>query len=285
MHVSDFSVITITHNRNEHLANLIRGIEHSSVQPAELVIVYINQPTPLRLQSSVHIREIHIDSDRTLPLARARNVGANEASFEQLIFLDVDCIPSHDMFERMLSVNADLDKLVMGTPRYVVPGKSIEKIDDVSLDSISVEHTNRRQIQEGKTDTYTLFWSLCFSISRSVFHKIGGFDERYTGYGGEDTDFALMAEKYTIPFYITSAQCYHQYHSVYKPPVQHLEDIVLNSNYFYDKWQIWPMEGWLQKFVDLDLIDWTPQQTVGILVLRTLSNTEIASFEDTVNAY
>lgn len=285
MNSPDFSVITITHNRNKHLENLIRGLELSSMQPTELVIVYMNQIEPLHIRTLLPIREIHINSDGTLPLARARNVGANAALNEQLVFLDVDCIPSRTMCEHILTVAPDSKSLTMGTPRYITPGSVINEIDDTAMDAMSVEHKDRQHIPQGKTDAYTLFWSLCFAVTQSTFRKIGGFDENYTGYGGEDTDFALMAQKNDIPFYIASAHCYHQYHPVYKPPVQHIDDIVINSNYFYDKWQKWPMEGWLQKFADDDLLEWSPHRFTHISEPRKLNDIEIAKYKDTLSAY
>ncbi|WP_425466922.1 galactosyltransferase-related protein [Rarobacter faecitabidus] len=38
--------------------------------------------------------------------------------------------------------------------------------------------------------SYDLFWSLTFALSSATWQRIGGFDEGYCGYGGEDTDFA-----------------------------------------------------------------------------------------------
>ncbi|MBE8147289.1 hypothetical protein IOD13_18970 [Brevibacterium casei] len=43
----------------------------------------------------------------------------------------------------------------------------------------------------GAPDPFALFWSLSFACRPEVFARIGGFDETYAGYGGEDTDFAF----------------------------------------------------------------------------------------------
>ena len=99
-----------------------------------------------------------------------------------------------------------------------------------------------------------LFWSLCFGIRRQTFLNLGGFDSRFVGYGGEDTDFAFTARSRNLPFYKISALAYHQFHSSYSPPLNHLEEIVINARVFYRKWNVLPMEKWLKKFEELGYI-------------------------------
>ena len=64
-------------------------------------------------------------------------------------------------------------------------------------------------------------------------------------------------------------------HSVYRPPLNHLDSIVMNANRFYEKWQHWPMSGWLAEFAQLQLIDWRDTQTVPIGINRQPSDAEI----------
>ena len=126
-----------------------------------------------------------------------------------------------------------------------------------------------------KTNDYGAFWSLCFAIKREQFEQIGGFDTQYTGYGAEDTDFAFTARQLDIDFYLTADLIYHQQHAVYRPPLNHLESIIVNANRFYQKWQCWPMGGWLEQFSEMGLIDWTNEQSNSITLLRQPSSKEI----------
>ena len=126
-----------------------------------------------------------------------------------------------------------------------------------------------------KTDDYGAFWSLCFAIKREQFEQIGGFDTQYTGYGAEDTDFAFTARQLDINFYLTADLVYHQQHAVYRPPLNHLESIIINANRFYQKWQCWPMDGWLEQFCKMGLIEWTNEQSNSITLLRQPSSKEI----------
>ncbi|MFD0427690.1 glycosyltransferase family 2 protein [Streptomyces zhihengii] len=48
---------------------------------------------------------------------------------------------------------------------------------------------------------------------------MGGFCEQYTGYGGEDTDFAATATRSGVDlWWVGGAEAYHQHHPVHTPP-------------------------------------------------------------------
>jgi GT2 family glycosyltransferase len=100
-----------------------------------------------------------------------------------------------------------------------------------------------------------LFWSLVFAIRSARFSALGGFDEAFTGYGAEDTDFGFRAKQAGLPLlFMGGAGAFHQHHDIFDPPVQHLADIVRNARLFYQRWKVWPMEGWLAAFKEMGLI-------------------------------
>ncbi|MGM8871851.1 glycosyltransferase family 2 protein [Psychrobacter sp. 2Y5] len=238
-------------------------------------------------------------------IGRNRNLGAAKASHEQLIFLDVDCIVSTTFIEYLSAkLTAHPDALLMGQPLYLTRPLTDEEslqsqqgnLGNTPLNALAVtnpyrhnlvnqavEQTNEIESQLVDqtqsayecTQDYGAFWSLCFAITQSQFQHIGGFDTHYIGYGAEDTDFAFMARALNIEFYLTSDVVFHQQHSVYRPPLNHLSSIVINANRFYDKWQHWPMGGWLASFTDMQLIDWQPEQQNSITIIRQPTDSEI----------
>jgi len=113
-----------------------------------------------------------------------------------------------------------------------------------------------------------LFWSLNFGCSKATYSKIGGFDEDFSGYGAEDTDFAFSANKNGVDFKTIDALAYHQYHPSYDPPVNHIESIVENATRFKAKWGLWPMEGWLRKFCEMGYTSFISGQ-INLLKLPT----------------
>lgn len=308
------TVITTCYGRNRHLYNLLSSLMHGSIKPDEVIIVN-DDADPERLAdfnlnivqiattANVLANNVSDTSTKTaFDIGHNRNLGAAHATHDMLIFLDVDCIVAPTFIEQL---SAKLQKqpkaLLMGQPRYLTrPLSETESVDLQSgtlaptyLNQLSVYNPYRdnfddaesnpaitsqaavKQTATKKTEDYGAFWSLCFAITREQFDKIGGFDTQYTGYGAEDTDFAFTARQLNIDFYLTADVVYHQQHSVYRPPLNHLDSIVVNANRFYRKWQCWPMSGWLLPFADMGLIRWQAEQSTPIVSIRQPTPDEI----------
>jgi GT2 family glycosyltransferase len=268
------SVLTIVRNRTDHLVNLLEGVRRSAVQPDEVIVVDMSdEPVALTgLQSSVRIERLETAG---LPLAQARNRAAACATGERFIYLDVDCIPMRECLGRLSAAIKDTDGLVCAEVRYLGPGDAAAGWDEALLMGKGRAHPVRPFPRDGLEPVSNpgLFWSLAFAIRRSTFAAIGGFDERFTGYGAEDTDFGFAAREAGCPLYfLGGALACHQYHETFDPPMQHLDDIVANANRFHRKWGIWPMSGWLEQFEKLGLIAW---QSDNVRTLRRPSEDEI----------
>ena len=123
----NFSLIIPVYNREAHLTNLLKGVWDSSALPSEILVVNMGAPLQLKGFEQLPIKMILLkhDGKSPLPIAKARNRGAAEAAEEILFFLDVDCIPSPDYFERMLRY-AEVNKgLIMGTPK--IPYETLKR--------------------------------------------------------------------------------------------------------------------------------------------------------------
>ena len=275
------SVCTLVRKRRSKLENLMRGLDQSRYPAAELVVVHMNEAPYAELPTVRYpVRQVRFDSaENSLPLAHARNRAVHEAAHDHLVLLDVDCIPHPDMLGTLVRDVRRTEGLVMGTIRYLGPAGNAPGWDFARLDAHSVPHARRPVVPAGEIlleKNYALFWSLCFACTRPVWARIGGFDEAFPGYGGEDTDFAFTAERLGIPFYLSAARCYHQYHPISRPPLNNFDNIVGNSTVFRRKWGRWCMEGWLQAFVDRGLIDWS-EASEAITVHRRPTAAEIAA--------
>lgn len=259
----EFSVLVIAHQRAGHLQRLLDGVQRSSLLPREVIVVYMDDPAPEPVACNVPVKTIHIQSDTEesgLPLARARNAAAANASTERLVFLDVDCIPSVGAFALLLQSLDEHSAVVMAEPRYlrepIVAGPTPS---DLALCELSVPHHARAVLPtEVPCDMHEHFWSLGFAISSSDFKRVRGFCLEYSGYGAEDTDFAFTARRHGIPVVFTCAVVFHQHHGVSKPPLNHFDAIVANASKFHARWGVWPMEGWLAAFERMGLVRWVP---------------------------
>lgn len=255
-------VITLVHGRSTHLANLIRGLEASSLVPEGLWIVHMNE-APGDFASRVFpITTLRVDGINGLPLARARNRVVEIDPDAAWVFLDVDCIPAHDLLAHYRDgLHAQPDALHMGQVRYLHEGTNCPGWNEARLYAQGVEHPLAKYRDGPGTDVpYPLFWSLNFACNGGTFARVGGFDEDYQGYGGEDTDFAFSARHAEVSLLDNAATAFHQYHPTYDPPLNHFTDIVANARRFHSRWGVWPMEGWLGAFRELGFVQWTPER-------------------------
>jgi len=261
------SILTIVYQREAALLNLLKGLERAEIKPAELVIVFMNQAPYAIPVTSFPVKTYHIARHGYMPLAEARNLAAFKASYDRLVFLDVDCIPGADLLNIYTESFKQADNLWTGPVRYLEKGAVMDGNVFDNLD----ERSKPDVIRNVATPiTYELFWSLNFGCTKRIFERIGGFDETFKGYGAEDTDFSFSAKENGVKISWVNALAYHQYHSSYDPPLNHLADIVSNAQTFKQKWGVWPMTGWLRKFQRSGYIQWDEQ----ILKINTFPTVE-----------
>lgn len=265
------SLLTIVKGRRAHLENLLRGVAQQRAAPEEVIVVFMNEDPDDKLPDpgcKLYL-ESHFDASNPLPLAAARNHAAGRAAGEILAFLDVDCIPAPDYLELIERAVRQTHGLVTGDVRYLGPGDATPPWTPQQLAAKALAHPRRPLLPRDRDLTplpYHLFRSLSFGLRAQDFARLGGFDRGYQGYGGEDTDFSFTARKVRLPLFACHARAYHQFHPTYAPPYHHLADIVANAERFHDKWQMWPMEGWLKQFAEAGYIEW---ENTGIRLLRT----------------
>lgn len=262
------SVLTLASGRDTHLANLVRGLTQQTILPAELIVAVMQDELYTLPAAPFPIRQMSVGAD-TLQLAQARNAAASAAVGEVLVFLDMDCIPDPALVADYATHSAELDGLLMGEVLYLPGGATTAEWSFDRFAQVGVKHSDRRGPPPTGTEIcadYRCFWSLNFAMRRDTFLKIGGFDESYWGYGGEDTDFGKTISTAGVPIaWMKGGLAYHQYHPHHMPPVHHLESVVRNAQLFEDKWGYRTMGHWLHAFGLMGLIDHTAGQPIRIL--------------------
>lgn len=144
--------------------------------------------------------------DRGFRAAAARNLGAAHTDADVLCFLDADTIPEPGYLRRIARLPALLpDALVVGRRRHAdlvgwTPdrlaawwsgGAAPPELEEPrwlldayreTADLLRVDHRSYR---------YVISSVMC--CSRALFEDVGGFDESFEDYGGEDWEFAHRA--------------------------------------------------------------------------------------------
>lgn len=270
--MSRVAVVTVVHGRHAHLDLQRRGVARSDRLPDDYVVVAVDDPVELsgeeRDGGLASVRVVREPGHALgLPIAAARNRGA-EAALAQgadvLVFLDVDCVPAPGLIAAYEAAASSLElrgDILCGPVSYLPPapatGYDLETIADLADPHPARPAPAPGEIVRG--GDHDLFWSLSFAVTASTWQRIGGFEESYVGYGGEDTDFAATAAAKGIELaWVGAARAFHQHHPVESPPVSHLDDILRNAALFHSRWGRWPMAGWLSAFEEAGLIAHSP---------------------------
>ena len=143
--------------------------------------------------------------------------------------------------------------------RHLPAGANADGWRYADFDAVAERHCDRQGPPEDgpreRCADYRCFWSLNFALHRDDWARSGGFDEGYTGYGGEDTDFGRTLDERGVPiWWIRGARVYHQHHAHAMPPVHHVASVLRNTDRFAEKWGHRTMEHWLYAFEEMGLI-------------------------------
>ena len=194
----------------------------------EIVIVDDGSRTPLAAPtlSPWEVRVVH-QEDRGFGLARARNTGARAANSEILVFLDCDMMPEAGwLAEHARWHHAANDALTLGFRAHV----EVDGIDAVAVRTragsltdlfadrpsdrpawIEYHMTRTRELTSDADDLFRVVTGGNLGVSRSFFESVGGYDETFTQWGAEDTEFGYRA--YTMGGLLVPARdalCWHQ---------------------------------------------------------------------------
>lgn len=202
---------------------------------------------------------VTMDPADELPLAAARNLGVSRAAelgADAVVLLDVDCLPDHALigdYEKALAQVRSETAVISGRVKYLPEGMTETDYSPGRVAELGRDH-GARVVPQGADLAAAdprMLWSLNIAATVESWNRVGGFDEAYVGYGGEDTDFGQRLAAAGGTMWWTGLACaYHQYHPTVTPPVQHAASIARNANLFRAKWGFDPMEGWLYDMLE-----------------------------------
>ncbi len=254
--MSGVSVLTLNKGRRPHLDNLLAGLARGA-PPDECVVVEMGGDESPLPALPFPVRRVMLPAEG-LALAGARNAAP--------------------LVTGLAEAARARDGLICCEILYLPAGAAEGAWTEAGLEALGQTHPVRSFPAEGlaEIDNAGLFWSLAFAVRAASFDRIGGFDEDFSGYGGEDTDLAFRAAAAGLPLLFAGGmRAFHQHHASCDPPLQHFSDIVRNSRRFHARHGFWPMSGWLDAFAGLGLI--APDRARDLTVLRAPTPEEIAA--------
>ncbi len=135
--------------------------------------------------------------------AAARNLGAGVARGEVLCFLDADTVPEPGYVTAVVRHLAGGADLVVGRRRHAELGSTTpeqlrrwlgqggdapEILEEPEWLADAYARTD--DLRSAGDDAYRFVISAVLSVSRRLFEQVGGFEESFRSYGGEDWEFA-----------------------------------------------------------------------------------------------
>lgn len=157
-------------------------------------------------------------------VAATRNAGAGAATAPVLVFMDAGTRPSAGCIEAHLLAHKAAE--CGGSPTVVV-GRVFGYDSRVASDGEIMGDTQDvpppvGDMRDDELDRFSreledvllpwrLAWTANLSVDAKVFHSAGGFDERFVGWGAEDTELAYRLHRYGARFRWSDEACAIEY--------------------------------------------------------------------------
>ena len=195
--MSSISLIIPTYNRQETVIQTLDYLKQQNCEDYELIVVDQTESAHLKLlnfkfeDTSVKYKYLHIEE---VGLPNARNIGAEIASNEILIYIDDDCIPDQNLINSYQLIFKKLDSKV-----WCVAGRVIEKNTNIFRQSNKIIGGwitwYGKTLKNFDTDNRGICqWAPGgnFAIRKKRYLELGGFDTNYIGNAMlEDADFGF----------------------------------------------------------------------------------------------
>ncbi len=198
------SLIIPYHNSQDTIGRLLASIAHSKKAPAYEVIVVDDGSTQkfsiFNLKFSIKrkkfsIRTVRLDHNKGPAVARNRGVSVAKGKF--VVFLDSDVELFPDTLHNLAKVFLDDPDVVALTGVWVKEQRSKDFFPNFKALRDWSYWINERD----KSGYYFLFSTRIASIKKSVFQRLGGFDETYPAPLVEDIELTYrIARRYAIIF-------------------------------------------------------------------------------------
>jgi validoxylamine A glucosyltransferase len=223
------SVIIPARNRARVLSAVLDSLGRQSVSPRDYEVVVVDDGstdgTRERLQRRADPFPLiveRLEGGRGFCPSRPRNRGLEVASGEVAIFLDADVLAGPELVARHLeqhercpgaavigytygyaldAVNRTPDVLGRILPQSLISrlGQNLRRRPDLWCDGREACYRETADLADHPAP-WRKFWTNNVSVPRRAALEVGGFDEAFVGWGGEDLEFAYRLHRYGLAF-------------------------------------------------------------------------------------
>lgn len=185
MSLSPFlSVVIPTYERPRELAACLAALSRTTYprDRFEVIVVDDGGSTPATASPQLGMTVRVVRQPNSGP-ARARNLGASQATGSLIVFTDDDCAPHADWLGSLAAAHLRAPQAVVGgRTENGLPGNVFSTASQVLIDFLY--HWYNRD-----PDRATFFTTNNLAVPRAVLRETGGFDASFPRAAGEDREF------------------------------------------------------------------------------------------------
>ncbi|HOK40704.1 MAG TPA: galactosyltransferase-related protein [bacterium] len=228
------SIIIAYRNRKDNLLvnlNQIKKNLNNKNFEIELIIIDLGSNENLTeiLKEYKFVKYYYINYRGIYCKSWAFNIGFKKSKFDWIFLLDVDCV-FFDNFFSLFFNNFNSDKI---NSFYSFTIKALNKeISDYIISKKNITQEVKELLISQFEKIFTLSGVGNLVIHRSMFERLNGFDEKFIGWGREDSDFynRLLLAGYNLIIMDNKAELalYHLYHD--RDMINYCNSLILFQN-------------------------------------------------------
>jgi validoxylamine A glucosyltransferase len=204
------SVILPTCDDDIRLEWVLEGLCRQTVEPSEVIVVNDAGPSAteklvLSFRGRLPVQYHYFGGSKQYQRsAAARNLGVRTSTGSLLLFLDGDMVPDPDLVAAHLAHH--VEGIAFFGYRRHYPIDLVQRFPG-ALDYASLRHASYPDPRLAhytvweRPELFRHFLSCNCSVPADIFCALGGFDERYEGWGGEDIDLGWRLVKSSVSIY------------------------------------------------------------------------------------
>ncbi|WP_414938198.1 glycosyltransferase family 2 protein [Amycolatopsis sp. cmx-11-51] len=197
--VPTITVIVTHFEQHRHLTRMAAALRCQTLRPSQVILADDGSSTTPAFEIKGVDTLVVSQPDQGFRAAAIRNHAARRSTGEVLVFLDADTVPEPGYLAEMVRHVARCpDVLATGRRRHTSfadlgDGARPESTELAEPSWLKDAYTATADLLHADGRSFRFMIGAVLACRRELFNDLGGFDERFVGYGGEDWDLAYRA--------------------------------------------------------------------------------------------